>query len=282
MIEPLRVTLPLIDQNTLGITIFPTQNRNAPILLLYPAFGVKATYYAKFAKQLTQVGIQVITADLRGHGLSSVRPDKTNNYGFQEMIADLKAVSDYTKEKFPTQKIYLLGHSLGGQTASLAIAKYPNLANGLIIIGAPNVHYKNWSGIHYYRRKLLVQLLPAFGAFVALFPKLKIGGYYTTKKQAQEWGYTGKTGKYQVIGDHLDYKMAFKKVNCPILSIFIEDDGMVPKLAMEKLAGKFTQAKVTDITLTHQMAGQKVSHINWPRTATQAMVNIIEDWIAVL
>ena len=126
MIQPRQQTLQLQDKTTLGITIFPTENSDAPILIIYPAFGVKATYYQPFAQKLTEKGITVVTTDLRGHGLSSVRPDAKNNYGFLAMINDLKAVSDYLKQENSTLKIYILGHSLGGQAASLAVAKYPN------------------------------------------------------------------------------------------------------------------------------------------------------------
>jgi len=164
MAEPLQVSLQLGDQNTLGITIFLTKKQDAPTLIIYPAFGVKATYYKYFAQQLSEKGITVITVDLRGHGLSTVRPNKENNYGFLAMINDLKAVSDYLKTANPNSKIYILGHSLGGQAASLAVAKYAASFAGLAMIGSPNVYYKGWSNFHYYRRKIGVNLLPIIGA----------------------------------------------------------------------------------------------------------------------
>lgn len=276
-----QTTLKLLDKTTLGITTFPSKNTNTPTLILYPAFGVKATYYTKFAEQLSQKGITIVTADLRGHGLSSVRPNKENNYGFLAMITDLKAVADYLKKENPISSIYILGHSLGGQAASLAVAKYPSHFAGLIMVGSPNVYYKNWSGIHYYRRKILVSLLPVFGKLLTWLPKLKIGGYYTTPTQAEEWGYTGKTGNYKVIGDHFDYEAVFKKIKLPILAIFIEGDGMAPKKAVTNLSGKFVHAEVTNKMLTHKMAGRQVSHINWPRTAIEVVGEMIVEWVGL-
>ena len=104
-------TINLKDNTTLSITTFQSKSGDAPTLLIYPAFGVKATYYKPFAEKLIALGINVVTADLRGHGLSSVRPNAKNNYGFLEMTNDLKAVSDYLKQENPTSKIYILGHS---------------------------------------------------------------------------------------------------------------------------------------------------------------------------
>ena len=49
------------------------------------------------------------------------------------MIEDLKTITEHVKQQFPNQKIYALGHSLGGQIGALAQAKYPNLFDGLIL-----------------------------------------------------------------------------------------------------------------------------------------------------
>jgi len=275
-----QIPLTLKDRTTIGITIFKTQNINAHTLVIYPAFGVKATYYKHFAKKLSHKGMNVVTVDLRGHGLSSVRPNAQNNYGFLEMTNDLKAISDYLKQQCPTSKIYILGHSLGGQAASLTVAKYPNSFDGLAIIGSPNVYYRGWSGFHYYRRKIGLNLLPMIGKIVSILPKFKIGGYYTTQKQMQEWGYTGQTGNYKVIGDELDYEQAFGKVTIPFLAIDIEDDLMAPKAAITNLYQKFKNTiSLTTLTLTKAATSPKLSHINWPRTAEEEMIKIVQNWI---
>jgi len=280
MSKQVQRSIQLKDNTSLTITIFPTNNPNDPVLVLYPAFGVKATYYARFAQQLNEVGIKVVTADLRGHGLSSVRPGSTNNYGFLEMISDLKAISDTLKVAFPKQKIYLLGHSLGGQVASLMVAKYPTAYDGLAMIGAPNVYYKGWSGFHYYRRKVGLYLLPFIGRIVDLLPKFKIGGYYTTQTQMQEWGYTGKTGNYKVVGDNFNYEQAMEQVVIPVLAIDIEGDLMAPKVAIANLHQKFkSTSNLTVLTLTKAATQATLSHINWPRTADKMMVKIIRNWI---
>lgn len=280
MINSFQITLKIPDTTTLGITTFSAKNQHAPTLLIYPAFGVKATYYKPFAQQLSEKGITVITADLRGHGLSSVRPDAKNNYGFLEMINDLKAVSDYLKQENPKSKVYILGHSLGGQAASLAVAKYPDNFAGLAMIGSPNVYYKGWSDFHYYRRKIGLNLLPLIGKIVSVLPKFKIGGYYTTQKQMQEWGHTGQTGNYKVIGDETDYEAAMAKVTIPVLAIDIEGDLMAPKKAIRNLYQKFTNThSLSTLSLTKATTDAKLSHINWPRTATEEMVKAILNWL---
>lgn len=275
-----QTVLNLKDNTSIGITTFQAESSDAAILVLYPAFGVTATYYQYFAAKLATAGITVVTADLRGHGLSSVRPNKDNNYGFLEMINDLKAILDHLKQANSRSKIYLLGHSLGGQAASLMMAKYPKSYDGLTIIGSPNVYYKGWSGFHYYRRKIGLNLLPAIGKVVSLLPPFKIGGYYTTPKQMIEWGHTGKTGNYKVIGDDFDYEKGFSKVTVPILAIDIEGDLMAPKAAMTNLYQKFKNTiALSTLTLTKKKTSLKITHINWPRTAEAVMVEVLREWI---
>ncbi len=196
------------------------------------------------------------------------------------MINDLKAVADYLKEANPKTKVYVLGHSIGGQAGSLAVAKYPTSFAGLAMIGSPNVYYKGWSGFHYYRRKIGLNLLPMIGQIVSILPKFKIGGYYTTQRQMQEWGYTGKTGIYKVIGDDFDYEKAMSEVKIPILAIDIEGDLMAPKAAIRNLYQKFAStSSLSTLTLTKAATDVKLSHINWPRTAKEVMVKAVNNWI---
>ena len=277
-----QINLQLTDNTSLGITIFPADQQPAPLLLINPAFGIKATYYARFAQQLSEAGITTVTADLRGHGLSSVRPSKNTNYGSLEMINDLKIIFEALKIEYPSSKIYVLGHSYGGQVASLAIAKYPTSYDGLAMIGSPNVYYKGWADFHYYRRKIMLFLLPIVSSILSILPLFKIGGYYTTNTQIEEYGYTGKTGDFKVIGDELDYEQAIRKVTIPILAINIEDDLMAPKAAVALLYTKFINTKaLTTLTLTKTATHPKLSHINWPRTADKMMVKVITDWLYI-
>ena len=116
--------------------------------------GVKAAYYEPLAKQLNDRGMTAITADLRGLGLSSVRPSKKIDFGYLDMIEDMKTITDSIKQQFPKQKIIALGHSLGGQIEALTQAKYPDLFDGLILVAANSVYYKGWTGKQRYTNLL--------------------------------------------------------------------------------------------------------------------------------
>ena len=148
--ENQQLTIYLKNKVTVDITVFTNGNSTSPIILILPAMGVKASYYEPFVNQLIDNGLTAISADLRGLGLSSVRPSSKMDFGYLDMVEDLKIITDTIKKQFPTQKIYGLGHSLGGQIAALAQAKYPKLLDGLILVAANSVYYKGWSGKQRY------------------------------------------------------------------------------------------------------------------------------------
>ena len=74
--ESQQIKITLKKAASVHITLYPTTNSDSPIILLLPAMGVKAAYYQPLVKQLNEKGFPTITADLRGLGLSSVRPSK--------------------------------------------------------------------------------------------------------------------------------------------------------------------------------------------------------------
>ena len=121
-------TIELPNKVTVNLdTFIADKNLQSVIILILPAMGVKASYYAPLAKNLVSKGITAMSVDLRGLGTYSIRPSRKVDFGYLEMIEDLKTVVHFIKKNYPKQKIYGLGHSLGGQIAALAQAKYPDL-----------------------------------------------------------------------------------------------------------------------------------------------------------
>ncbi len=79
-----------------------TNNPNAPVIMCMPAMGVRASYYEPLARALTLSGWNVITADLRGNGESGIRPRRSCDFGYYEMVRyDWPAVVAETRRMFP-------------------------------------------------------------------------------------------------------------------------------------------------------------------------------------
>ena len=241
--------------------------------------GVKASFYQPFAEKLAKGGFTTITSDLRGLGLSSVRPSAKVDFGYLDMIEDIKSITENIKKIYPNQKIYFLGHSLGGQIASLALAKYPKLATGIILTAANSVYYKGWSERQRYTTLFAYYFFPLLSRIMGYFPGHKVGfGGKAAKTQMIDWGHLGRTGRFKIKGDNLDYEAALKRVSLPILAIYIEGDWMSPKAAMANLYRKFnSNAPLTNFTLTNASVEKKLNHFNWVKQPDE-IVKEIQKW----
>lgn len=278
--ESRQINISLKGQTSVTITAYTTNNSSSPIILISPAMGVKAAYYKPLVHQLNAKGLMAISADLRGLGLSSVRPSNKVDFGYLDMVEDVKIIVDVIKNKFPNQKIYGLGHSLGGQIQALAQAKYPNLFDGLILVAANSVYYEGWTGKQRYANLFGYYVFNLMSRIVGYFPGHKVGfGGKAAKTQMIDWSHVGKHGSYKLVGDKLDYEAALKALKMPVLAVYIEGDWMSPKAAIIHLYQKFNAAAlITNFTLTRKSTGVKLNHFNWVKNS-EYIVKAIKKWI---
>lgn len=95
--------------------------------------------YAPLAKYLTDRGIIVVGNDHLGHG-DSIRRDNTpltigSKDTEQYLVDDFYTCYKNTKQEHPNLPYILLGFSLGSFVVRVALGKYPDMANGAIIMG---------------------------------------------------------------------------------------------------------------------------------------------------
>ncbi|GAB3957441.1 hypothetical protein GCM10027614_72920 [Micromonospora vulcania] len=64
-----------VDGGRLGMQVYPEPAgpAGAPVVVIWPAMGVRARYYRPFAAALRSAGLAVVVADLRGTGASTPR-----------------------------------------------------------------------------------------------------------------------------------------------------------------------------------------------------------------
>lgn len=244
--------------------------------------GVKASYYETFAEQMAAHHIPTITADLRGLGHSSLRPSATCDYGYEEMIQlDYLSIFKTIDQQFPERKKYVIGHSLGGQLASLFLSRYDFDIKGLILIASCSVHPSGWEGWKAGRVRFALYGFAWLSKILGYFPGDKIGfGGKAARQHLLDWCWQGKTGKYEPADTDFDYEAALKQLKLATLAISIEGDDMSPAPAMKNLYGKFhPTAAVKAIEFTRAAAGfASLNHFNWARKP-QGITPLLADWI---
>ncbi|WP_433359835.1 alpha/beta fold hydrolase [Streptosporangium sp. CA-115845] len=98
-----------------------------PSVLLIPGGGQTRASWGRTAHSLATSGLGALTVDLRGHGDSDQAPDA--DYGIDTLVGDLLAVCAALKEP-PV----VVGASLGGLIALLAVGEHPGCARALVMV----------------------------------------------------------------------------------------------------------------------------------------------------
>ena len=103
-----------------------------PVLIFHGLFGMSDNWQS-FARQLAEKGYQVITADLRNHGLSP--HEEVHDYfsmasDVAELIADLNL-----------HQPVVIGHSMGGKMTLSLINSFPDLVSKAVVIDIAPYQY---------------------------------------------------------------------------------------------------------------------------------------------
>ncbi len=224
--------------------------------------GVRASYYHHFAQALQAQGITAITADWRGQGSSSLRASREVDFGYEELVQDLhELITEIRGTLQPSQSLIVVGHSLGGQIASLCSARYPQDLDGLVLLAACLVHYKGWAGWQAQVIRLAGHLFYPLSRVVGYFPGKIIGfGGREARTVMYDWCYNLLYGSYRLAKSNFDYEAGLKRAQLPVLAISIKSDRYAPQQAVENLRQKFSSN--TQREHRHLDLGESPSHKN--------------------
>ena len=260
--------------------VFSADQKTDITFVCLPAMGVRASYYESFATRLCSAGFNVVTADWRGHGHSSVRASRTTDFGYEQIISDVKKLIDYTTDWFPTTQKVVIGHSLGGQIGSLFAARYQDSLSGLILITACSVYYKGWDVSTSYKLRFAGNVFHPISKMIGYFPGIKIGfGGRESRTVIRDWSHNALSGNYVLTNSKYNYEEALQKLAKPVLSISVENDRLASKLAVENLYRKFGHQSA----VSHQHLGSSetklspLTHFSWAKKPDY-FVKMIEKW----
>jgi predicted alpha/beta hydrolase len=263
------------------ITVFRNTMKRAPIVIIMPAMGVNASFYTPFALSLVKRGLNVVTADLRGHGESSIRPDRTTDFGYSKMVLyDWPCIIAQVKMLFPHSPAIILGHSLGGQLSILYLSENPAAIDRLIMVAAPSLFYKDWrfprSIALLFSTQIFHWIAKAFGNF----PGRKIGiGGTEAVQLVGDWARVVRKGRYDMINPSVDYESRMRMLQIPVLAISFADDGYAPKRAVDRLCQKMPHTSLTRWHFAPEDFGcKKLGHFWWINQS-EPLTERISRWL---
>jgi len=110
-----------------------TRHRENPVLLfLHGGPGMPEYFLTKRYPTGLQESLVVVWWDQRGAGLSYCPGMARESLTYEQLIADTLAVTDYLRQRFGQEKIYLMAHSGGSFIGIQAAARAPELYHAYI------------------------------------------------------------------------------------------------------------------------------------------------------
>ncbi len=95
--------------------------------------------YREFGIWMAEHGVAVLGHDHLGHGKTAEKQEEFGYFGakggMNHVVKDIRRVTVYGKKKYPNQKLFLLGHSMGSFLTRKYMAVYEDGPDGFILMG---------------------------------------------------------------------------------------------------------------------------------------------------
>ncbi|WGL15064.1 alpha/beta fold hydrolase [Microbulbifer bruguierae] len=145
-----------------------------PVALILPALGVPAVKYSLLMESLAARGYHSAICELPGTGESHPQPGRAADYGYNDLVFEwIPLALAALRGEFGKDPVLVLGHSIGGQTATLA-ARAGLTGNAQVVsVAAGHLDSRSWRGL---KRAAVV------GAAVAAHASTRLLGYFPGKQ----------------------------------------------------------------------------------------------------
>jgi len=263
--------------------VYETSRPQAPIVVCLPAMGAPAGYYGPFAEALSARGdATVVLLDLRGQGRSTVRAKCGHQFGYREILEfDLPEAIAALRGLFPGRRLYLAGHSLGGQLGLFAAARPDTRVDGLILIAAGTAHWRAWQGVERLVARLAFAGIRLAARVLPWYPGTRLGfGGDQPRRLMRDWGRVTREDRYAPEGSRFDYEGAARTLSLPVLSIGVREDPIAPPGAIEALLRRLAASAVTRLEVDGVRSHSRWKrHFSWARRPGD-VVSALGGWLA--
>ncbi len=268
------------DGTTNKMTVFEPEDDRKKVIALFPAMGVKASYYHTLGAALARQGFTVVLTDLRGNGHSSIRPSRKVDFGYNDQLEqEFTSVKNHIFSTYVEYEKYLVGHSLGGQLGALFVSR-ENGWHGLAVIACCSVYHKTW-GKGKTKLMIATHIITTVSKLLGYYPGKRFGfGGLEAKTVMLDWAKQARTGLYFPKGNDRPYEELMAKTTLPVLAVSFVEDDMAPKSAVDHLLGKFGEREnIEHLRLDKSETGKPFNHFNWAKQP-EKVVEALEKWIS--
>ena len=232
-------------------------------LLWLPALGVAARHYLPLAEALAAHGVAAYLHEWRGNGSSSLRPSRTQDWGYRELLTlDLPAsIAALPADGTP---LLLGGHSLGGQLACCLAGQEPGAIAGLALVATGTPYWRSFPAPRRWLLPLVYRFLPWLARRQGVLHGRRLGfGGTEARGLIVDWARVGLVNRYAAAGLDQDLDAGMARVRAPACGVVLAGDWLAPRSSMQALLDKLPQAATSIVTLDGNALQGPADHFSW-------------------
>ena len=249
------------------------------VVIVNAAMAVPARFYRSFAEGLAEMGLGVITWDYRDVGESLRRPIGESNATLEDWaLRDMSGVVGWAHANMAPRRLFMVGHSLGGQLAGLI--ECPEVVSAMVTVSAQSGHWR----LQGAEQKLLV----ALHGYVTLPLASRVYGYTPWSKFAAGVDVPAEVGRrWAEWIRHPDYLLGdeslpldrFDAFTAPVLAYSFSDDKWGTAAAVDALMLRaYPTVERRHVNPTDHGLDQ-IGHTGFFRPAAAALWSEASQWL---
>lgn len=248
-------------------------------LLILPALGIQAKFYRKLAQALFDRGVSVLLMEQRGHGLSNPAPSRRRDHSLADLIdTDIHSLVKWLKNKQGADKVFLVGHSLGGHISTIYADQHPDNVSGIVHLACAFPYFADYPPRQARLIKLIVRMIPILTALLGYYPGNRVGfGGREAKTMMRQWAHWAGKGNFDFDGMRVKDGVKSRFAG-PVLSISFAKDDFSSDKAVQRALSLQSEESVSRVHMTGETMGEYLGHVNWARSP-EPVAQTIMDWL---
>lgn len=238
--------------------------RDAPrgAVLIVPAIGTRARYYASVARWLCGEGYRVYTFDYQGYGSSATGPLTRVEADLFTWADDARVVLDQVRAENPDLPVTWLGHSLGGQLLPFVDHAAVDRA---IFVASGTGYWRRAEGVNRWVAPVLwYAVVPVLTRVLGYFPGRRLGVLGDLPAPVVEQWAGWCTHPDYLLGEHPEHAATFAAVTTPITSISVTDDTIMSAASTAHLERLYRRASLSVERLSPSRLGtDRIDHMGF-------------------
>lgn len=250
-------------------------------LVIAAAMAVPQSFYADFAAFLARQGYRVWTFDYRGIGESWQGSMRNCQADISDWITrDFDAVVQHASTAMEGLPLFVLGHSLGGQTAPLlpSIQRISGLIN--VAVGSGSIRH-NQPRVRRSAPLLWYVLAPLMCPLFGYFPGARLGVLGDIPRRALfQWRRWCLTPEYLLSGEP-GARQAYADARYPVLGLTFTDDELLLEPGSRMLHDAYSGTQVDYRVLSPQQFDlPRIGHFGFFKiNQEQFLWPLVSDWL---